>query len=396
MKTDTKWFRALLFGSIYFIEGAILTYFSGFNALYLRSFNLSYTQIGVAGGIALLPFVLKIFIGMLSDKVNLAGLGHRKPFMVIGIVLQAVGLLLAPLVNPVTSFPLFIVILLLVSLGMSTYDTCSDGLAIDTTPAEERGFVQGVMVGARALAAILLAAAIGLLAARVSWTAAFVFMAAITLLPLFLVLQVREGERPPEKEFSLAGFRSFLTRRMGLFLILGLVYPLVLYSVNGILGAFLNEGLGIGLERVGLYTSLFGVGAVVGGLAGGPMTDRLGRRASLVVALLVTSVSLFALVISGSAAVAVIAVLLFGIAFGYYETVYMAAGMDFADPRIAATMFAIIMAVGNIGIGAGQPLAGVLVDATGFRGLFIILSLINLATLPLVPIIFKGRDKAAA
>jgi MFS family permease len=134
----------------------------------------------------------------------------------------------------------------------------------------------------------------------------------------------------------------------------------------------------------------------VGGLAGGPMTDRLGRRASLVVALLVTSVSLFALVISGSAAVAVIAVLLFGIAFGYYETVYMAAGMDFADPRIAATMFAIIMAVGNIGIGAGQPLAGVLVDATGFRGLFIILSLINLATLPLVPIIFKGRDRAAA
>jgi len=315
--------------------------------------------------------------------------------MIIGILLQGVGLLLAPLVNPVTSFPLFIAILLLVSLGMSTYDTCSDGLAIDTTPTEERGFVQGVMVGARALAAIVLAAAIGLLAARVSWTAAFFFIALITFLPLILVLQVREGERPPEKEFSLAGFRTFLTRRMGLFLILGLVYPLVLYSVNGILGAFLNESVGIGLAQVGLYTSLFGVGAVVGGLAGGPMTDRLGRRASLVVALVVTSVSLFALVVSSSAAIAVIAVLIFGFSFGYYETVYMAAGMDFADPRIAATMFAIIMAVGNIGIGAGQPLAGVLVDAAGFRGLFIILSLINLASLPLVPMIFKGRDKKA-
>jgi len=396
MHTDSKTFRALLFGSIYFIEGAVLTYFSGFNALYLRSFNLSYTQIGVAGGIALLPFVLKIFIGMLSDKVNLAGLGHRKPYMILGILLQGAGLLLAPLVNPVTSFPLFILVLLLVSLGMSTYDTCSDGLAIDTTPTEERGFVQGVMVGARALAAIVLAAVIGLLAARVSWTAAFVFMAIITLLPLILVVQVREGERPPEKEFSLAGFRSFLTRRMGLFLLLGLVYPLVLYSVNGILGAFLNESVGISLARVGLYTSLFGVGAVVGGLAGGPMTDRLGRRASVVLALAVTSVSLLALVVSSSAAVAIIAVLLFGVAFGYYETVYMAAGMDFADPRIAATMFAIIMAVGNIGIGAGQPLAGVLVDSVGFHWLFIILCLVNLATLPLVPIIFKGRDKTAA
>jgi len=395
MRTDSKWFRALLFGSIYFIEGAVLTYFSGFNALYLRSFDVSYTQIGIAGGIALLPFVLKIFIGMLSDKVNLAGMGHRKPFMIIGILLQGVGLLLAPLVNPVTSFPLFILILLLVSLGMSTYDTCSDGLAIDTTPTEERGFVQGVMVGARALAAIVLAAAIGFLAARVSWASAFFFIAVITFLPLILVLRVREGERPAGKEFSLAGFRSFFTRRMGLFLLLGLVYPLVLYSVNGILGAFLNESVGISLERVGLYTALFGVGAVVGGLAGGPMTDRLGRRASLIAALVVTSVSLFALVVSSSAAIAFIAVLIFGIAFGYYETVYMAAGMDFADPRIAATMFSIIMAVGNIGIGAGQPLAGVLVDSTGFRGLFIILSLVNLATLPLVPIVFKGRDKTA-
>lgn len=393
MPTDTKWFRALLFGSIYFIEGAILTYFSGFNALYLRSFNLPYTQIGIAGGIALLPFVLKIFIGMISDKVNLAGWGHRKPFMIIGILLQGFGLLLAPLVNPVTAFPLFIGVLLLVSLGMSTYDTCSDGLAIDTTPVDERGFVQGVMVGARALAAILLATAIGLLVARVSWTAAFLFISLITFLPLALVLRVQESERPPERQFSLAGFRSFVNVKMGLFLLLGLLYPLVLYSVNGILGAFLNESVGISIERVGLYTSLFGVGAVVGGLAGGPLTDRMGRRHSLLLALIVTSLSLFALTGSASAAIAFVAVLLFGIAFGYYETVYMAAGMDFADPRIAATMFAIIMAIGNIGIGAGQPLAGVLVDATGFRGLFVILSIVNLATLPLIPIIFAGRNK---
>ena len=392
LRTDTKWFRALLFGSIYFIEGAILTYFSGFNALYLRSFDLSYTRIGVAGGIALLPFVLKIFIGMWSDKVNLLGLGHRKPLMILGILMQGVGLVLAPLVNPATAFPWFIAVLLLISLGMSTYDTCSDGLAIDTTPPAERGFVQGVMVAARALAAIVLAATIGLLVSRVSWTAAFLFIAVITFLPLVLVLQVREAERPAGKEFTLSGFRSFLTRKMGLFLLLGMVYPLVLYSVNGVLGAFLNEVVGINMVQVGLYTSLFGVGAVLGGVSGGPFADRLGRRTSMLLALVVTSVSLLALVGSASAGLAIGAVVIFGIAFGYYETVYMAAGMDFADPRIAATMFAIIMAVGNIGIGAGQPLAGILVDSMGFRGLFIVLCLVNLATLPLVPLIFsRGR-----
>ena len=68
MRTDTKWFRALRFGSIYFIEGAVLTYSSGFNALYLRSFDVSYSLIGIAGGIVLsvlnlltLPLVPRIF-----------------------------------------------------------------------------------------------------------------------------------------------------------------------------------------------------------------------------------------------------------------------------------------------------------------------------------------------
>lgn len=396
MKNESRWFRAVLFGSIYFIEGAILTFFSGFNALYLRSFDLSYSLIGTAGAVALLPFVLKIFIGMLSDKVNLLGMGHRKPFMIIGIAVQALGALLLPLVNPVTSFSLYLGMTLLISLGMSTYDTCADGLSIDTTPTEQRGFVQGVMVGARALASIILASVIGFLVTRFSWTAVFVFIAVVTLLPLPLVLRVKEDERPPEKSFSLSGFRSFLTRRMGLFLLLGLVYPLVLYSANGMLGAFLNESVGIAMLQVGLYTSLFGVGAVLGGLAGGPLTDRLGRRNSLLIALIVTSVSLLALAGTVSAVVAVIAVLVFGLAFGYYETVYMAAGMDLTDPRIAATMFAIIMAVGNIGIGAGQPLAGLLVDAKGFGFLFIVLCLVNLATLPLVPMIFPSRAAGGA
>ena len=31
-----------LFGSVYFVQGAVLTYFSTFNTIYLRTFNLSY------------------------------------------------------------------------------------------------------------------------------------------------------------------------------------------------------------------------------------------------------------------------------------------------------------------------------------------------------------------
>jgi len=389
MTMDSKWFRGLLFGSIYFIQGAILTYFSGFNALYLRSFNLSFSQIGIASGIALIPFVLKVIIGMLSDRVSPFGLGHRRPYMVAGILLQSMGAFVLPLINPLTSFGAYIAVLSLVSLGMSTYDTASDGLAIDTTPEDERGFVQGVMVGARALAAIVLATAMGFLVSRYSWAAAFVFVGVVTLLPLVLVLRATEGQRSRAGAFSLAGLRAFLALRMGMFLLLGLVYPLVLYSANGVIGAFLNERVGITMLQVGMYTSLFGVGAVVGGLTGGAVTDRLGLGRSILLALIITSLSLLALAASASPAVAAVAVLMFGVAFGYYETAYQAAGMGFVDPRVAATMFAVIMAVGNIGIGLGQPLAGALVDSFGFQVLFLVLSVLNLATLPLVALIFR-------
>jgi PAT family beta-lactamase induction signal transducer AmpG len=86
-------------------------------------------------------------------------------------------------------------------------------------------------------------------------------------------------------------------------------------------------------------------------------------------------------------------VFLFGFAFGYYETVYFALGMDFSDPRIAAFMFAFIMAVGNIGIAAGQPLAGSLVDSVGFRPMFAIFAAVHLLALPVVFAIFRLRKR---
>ena len=123
--------RLVLFGGIYFVEGALLTYFSAFSVLYLRTFDLSYSRIGLIGGISLVPFVLKIFIGLLSDKVNLAGWGYRKPYILIGLVLQAVAIFCIQFVNPVSQFALFLTLMILTALGMSTYDTCPGGLLIE-------------------------------------------------------------------------------------------------------------------------------------------------------------------------------------------------------------------------------------------------------------------------
>jgi hypothetical protein len=66
---------------------------------------------------------------------------------------------------------------------------------------------------------------------------------------------------------------------------------------------------------------------------------------------LLTSATVFGLAALPSAGLGWIVIFLFGVSFGTYETVYMTLGMDFSDPRIAAFMFAFVMAMGNVGIG---------------------------------------------
>jgi len=384
--------RLVLFGGIYFVEGALLTYFSAFSVLYLRTFDLSYSRIGLIGGISLVPFVLKIFIGLLSDKVNLAGWGYRKPYILIGLVLQAVAIFCIQFVNPVSQFALFLTLMVLTALGMSTYDTCADGLSIDTTPEEDRGLVQGIMVGGRALSSIVFAAIFGLLSFNGNWPMVFTLIAVVAVLVIFIALPVKEAEkRSTEAAYQKGAFKAFKDWGFILFMVLGILYPLALYSANGMVGPFLNEALGIPLDGVGVYLSVFGVGTVLGALVGGPLMKRIGRRNSILAALILTSAVTAAMALVPSAGLAWVVEFAFGVAFGYYETVYFAMGMDFCDPRIAAFMFSIIMAVGNIGIGLGAPLAGSLVDNMGFKAMFWIFAAVHVVSLPVVFGIFKLR-----
>ena len=103
----SKTFRFFLFGLLYFIQGAILSYFTGFNGIYLISFGVPMSGVGLIGLIGMLPFVLKIFLGILSDRVNLGGWGYRKPYILLGVAVQAVMLVLVPLVNPGEQFALY-------------------------------------------------------------------------------------------------------------------------------------------------------------------------------------------------------------------------------------------------------------------------------------------------
>jgi len=387
----SKTARYTMFGSLYFSQGTVFSYFTSLNALYFLSKGLSMADVGIFGAIALIPFVLKVFLGMLSDRVNLFGMGHRKPYIIIGLLIQALCLVFVPFIDPADDYWLFVAIAFVLQLGMALYDTCTDGLALDTTPVDEQGTIQGFMVGGRAAGVVITASILGWLAQEVSWTAVFWLLGVLTLIPLPFVLSLREEEKDPGEKFSWNAFSAFKDKQIIALAAAGFLFFMVIAGTNQNVNPFLENSFGISLRTAGFYTTIWGMGVVLGGILGGRLIDRIGQEMSTRIALFFSFVSILILAVIPNPGFAWPIVFVFGLSYGTYQTVYFALAMHYTEKRIAASMFSIFMAITNIGQGVGFALAGGLADvpAIGFRWAFVIITIFNLVALPLLPLVFK-------
>jgi PAT family beta-lactamase induction signal transducer AmpG len=388
-----KTLRYLIFASLYFTQGTILGYFASLNALYLLDSGLSMTKVGIFGAIALIPFIIKIFLGMLSDRVNLFGHGHRVPYILIGLLVQFLCLLLVPFINPKTGYWGFVALAFVLQLGMALYDTCTDGLALDNTPVEEQSKIQAFMVGGRAIGTIVAASAVGLLAQHVSWASVFWVLAALTLLPLPLVLRVKDGERPTENRFEWSAFGAFRTWPVIAVGLAGLLIFLVIVGANQLINPYLQQELGISLSQAGMVTSLWGLGIVAGSFVGGWLMSKTKHKIATLIMLVMVAASLLALAFllkaSLGLAFAIFLVVLFGVAYGSAQTITFALCMRVVDTRIAASMFAILMAFTNVGQGIGLAMGGSLSDGLGFRLTLAIFAALLVLVLPFLSGVFK-------
>ena len=385
----SKTFRFVTFGILYFIQGAILSYFTGFNGIYLLSFGVDMKGVGLIGLIGMLPFVLKIFLGILSDRVNLFGLGYRKPYILLGVSIQAIALVIVPLIDPGKNFGLYALLGFLLMMGMALYDTATDGLALDTTPEDEQGTIQGLMVGGRALGVALISVFFGFFANYFSWHYAFWSLAVISAAALVLALFIIEGRVKEHPAFDWKAFKTLGRKEIFSLAILGALYSLIINSVAEIMNPFFETRFEITPLIAGLYSAVWGVGIVIGGIVGGRETDKLGHRKSVVIAMVISLVSIVLFLVAPNQYLAFFIALVFGFAFGFYETVYFATSMARTDPRIAASMFSILMAIANIGTGIGLAVTGAMVDGLGYPLTFIIVAALNLLALPLIPVVFS-------
>jgi PAT family beta-lactamase induction signal transducer AmpG len=127
----------------------------------------------------------------------------------------------------------------------------------------------------------------------------------------------------------------------------------------------------------------------VGAIGSGLLLDKMSRKKSAYIAVLLISISAILIGISTALNFILVLGLIWGFAWGFQETVFVALAMDLSETRIAASMFAIMMALSNLGTAIGEGVATSLSDNLGFSTVFISLAVLNVLTLYILRRLFR-------
>lgn len=137
------------------------------------------------------------------------------------------------------------------------------------------------------------------------------------------------------------------------------------------LAIYLTEQRGVSPARAGLLVSLYGAGGLMASLTGGALADRVGRRSTMLGALLASALAMVQLLTAEGGAHLALSVVALGFFGELYRPAMQAMVADLVPegaPRVAA--FGALYWAANFGFACSTMVAGLLASQ-GFRLLFL-------------------------
>ena len=381
----------LLFASLYAIQGIVVAYFFNFNQGYLHAAGVADATIGWVQTIATLPLIVKFLGGVISDRCNFLGLGHRRPYIALGLAMQSAGLIGLTLVYPTRHLAGFTALATLAVAGLSLYDTCCDGMILDVTPVPDRGRVQGTVTASRFAATAVFSLGFGRWLQvggtgpgrgdGVIWTCAL-----LAGLPFLQTLLSREPRRGAEAAgFRWSALRTLTRPRAIILLCFGALYATIAYGVELNLSNYYHR-LHFGEGDVGNFAAARYLGRAVGAGLLPIGARRLGRAGVLWVALAALAGSTAGQGLVESRWSAGAWGFAFGAANGWTDALFGVMAMEAADPRLAASTYALIMAASNVSVlGSGLFSEAVAGAGGDYRRVFLLAAAFVLLAAPMVP-----------
>nr|WP_255361671.1 MULTISPECIES: sialate:H+ symport family MFS transporter [unclassified Mycobacterium] len=229
-----------------------------------------------------------LLFGLWADRV-----GRRLPLMVDVMFYSVVGFLCAFAPN----FTVLVILRLLYGIGMGGEWGLGAALAMEKVPVERRGFFSGLLQEGYAFGYLLASVAslvvidwIGL-----SWRWLFGLSIVPALISLVIRYRVEESEvwEAAQDQMKLTSTRIRDVLRSGAIIRRFIYLVLLMTAFNWMshgtqdvyptfLGAHANQGAGLSSTTVKWIVVVYNVGAIVGGLVFGTLSQRFSRRYTVV------------------------------------------------------------------------------------------------------------------
>lgn len=130
--------------------------------------------------------------------------------------------------------------------------------------------------------------------------------------------------------------------------------------VMPLLALYLTGARGLSVEEVGLVISLFGAGALGAGPLGGFLSDHIGRRRTMILALILGAFAMLHLAFARAPAHIAAAAFLLGLFGELYRPAVSAAVADLVPPQDRVRAYGFLYWAVNLGFAVGSALGGAL------------------------------------
>ena len=250
-----------------------------------KTFHISKTEVAfVTTATLLMRPVGALLFGLWADRV-----GRRLPLMVDVIFYSIVGFLCAFAPN----FTVLVILRLLYGIGMGGEWGLGAALAMEKVPAERRGFFSGLLQEGYAFGYLLasIASLVVMNWLGLSWRWLFAISIIPALVSLIIRYRVQESEvwEAAQDRMKLTNTRirdvlksGAVIRRFFYLVALMTAFNWMSHGTQDVYPTFLtstgNHGAGLSSVTVKWIVVVYNVGAIIGGLFFGTLSQRFGRR----------------------------------------------------------------------------------------------------------------------
>lgn len=296
----------------------------------------------------------------------LSGRASPKTIILTGILLLTVGLIWAAMAE---GFASLLASRCLAALGGALIAPTSAALAVSLVPETVRGRALATVFGGFTLASVLGVPLATWLTLLLGWRGAMLALAGVAILSLLAVFfAVRKNlsqDAPPRSE----AVSDMSLHRPALALLVNLLFMATQFTIYTLLAEILANVFGLPTGLLPLALLAFGVTGVLGNMAAGMVTDRIGSEAAIWISFAALAAMLLGFFVTDNALVA--ATLYAGCAFAgtFYLAPQQTRLTEYVKSRDHAILLALNSSSSYVGIALGTATASLLYQPVGFPGL---------------------------